>query len=296
MTGILLVDKPAGMTSHDVVDIIRKASGIRRIGHTGTLDPAATGLLILCVGKATRLSEYLIGMDKTYEGIMRLGVVTDSYDLDGQVLEELPVPDLGIPDLQAACDQFTGEIEQMPPMVSAVKVGGERLYKLARRGETVERPSRRVKVHEFQVLGYERPDVKVRVRCTRGTYVRSLCHDVGQQLGCGAVLAGLRRTWVGQHNVENALLATDFKVRNDVEERLLPIDQALDLPKVIVRSASRPQLANGGTLLRTDLMEDCPVSEGWVQIKGDSGQLLALGTVQPSAAGVRIQPRRVFTR
>jgi tRNA pseudouridine55 synthase len=296
MTGILLVDKPAGMTSHDVVDLIRKATGIRRIGHTGTLDPAATGLLILCIGKATRLSEYLIGMDKTYEGIMRLGIVTDSYDLDGEVLEERAVPEFSMAELQAACDGFTGSIEQMPPMVSAVKVGGERLYKLARRGETVERPTRSVTVHEFQVLGYDPPDVTVRVRCTRGTYVRSLCHDVGEQLGCGAVLAGLRRTWVGQHTVENARPVSAFQVRGDVEECLVSIDQALDLPVVSIRNSSRPQLANGAALIRTDLLDDCPVSEGWVQIKSESGQLLALGTMLASAAGLRVQPRRVLTQ
>jgi tRNA pseudouridine55 synthase len=199
MNGLLLVDKPAGITSHDVVDRIRRAAGTRKVGHTGTLDPGATGLLVLCLGVATRLSEHLTGLDKVYEGAMRLGLVTDSYDMDGKVTAESPVTaNLTMADIQSACDRFAGEIMQVPPMVSAVKVGGERLYKRARQGEVVERAARQVTVREFHVLSYKAPDAQIRVRCTRGTYVRSLCHDVGQALGCGAILASLRRTFVGQ--------------------------------------------------------------------------------------------------
>lgn len=294
MTGLLLVDKPAGMTSHDVVDCIRRAAGLRRIGHTGTLDPGATGLLVLCLGKATRLSEHLTGLDKTYEGTMRMGVVTDSYDLDGKVLEERPVPPLSVEAIQEVCDRFTGEIEQVPPMVSAVKVGGERLYKLARKGEVVERPSRRISVHEFQVLSYEAPDAVVRVRCSSGTYVRGLCHDVGGQLGCGAVLASLRRTFVGSHAVSEALPVAEFTGPEGVESRLLPIDSALNLPSVTVRNSSRSLLMSGGTLLLPDLKGPCEAREGWVQVKGENGKLLALGTVDSTAAGPRIHPKRVL--
>ena len=177
MNGILLVDKPTGMTSHDVVDRLRRAARIRRIGHTGTLDPGATGLLILCLGSATRLSEFLICLDKVYEGEMRLGIVTDSFDLDGKTVEERPVPHLDPVDIQKALDRFTGDILQVPPMVSAVKINGERLYKKARKGEVVERPPRPVTIREFVLLRYTPPNVVFRVRCTRGTYARSLCHD-----------------------------------------------------------------------------------------------------------------------
>jgi tRNA pseudouridine55 synthase len=294
MNGILLVDKPARLTSHDVVDRIRHAAGIRRVGHTGTLDPAATGLLVLCLGSATRLSEHLTGLDKVYEGAMRLGVVTDSYDLDGKVLETHEVPELTVDRIQHECDQFTGQIQQVPPMISAVKVGGERLYKMARKGEVVEREPRTVTVKEFCVLGYEPPDVMIRVRCTRGTYVRSLCHDVGQLLGCGAALAALRRTFVGPHSVEQARPVNAFVNRQDVVERLLSIDTALELPTAIVRPGSRTIVISGGTLVAGDLVGACPVQEGWVQIKLESGRLIALGQVVQGPAGARIHAKRVL--
>lgn len=295
MKGLLLVDKPAGMTSHDVVDRIRRASGIRRIGHTGTLDPAATGLLILCVGAATRLSEFLTGLDKVYEGAMRFGVVTDSYDFDGTVLEERSVPDLSEADIQATFDRFTGDIKQLPPMVSAVKVKGERLYKLARRGETVVREPRPVTVREFTLLRYTAPDAFFRLRCTRGTYARTLCYDVGEALGCGATLASLRRTGVGHHTVEAATPVDEFKTRADVEGRLLNAEDALDLPSAVVRSSSKRTVVAGGMLAPTDLVGECPVEAGWVQLRSDKGDLLALGEVRPTPSGVRVQPKRVLT-
>lgn len=294
MKGILLVDKPAGMTSHDVVDRIRRAAGTRRVGHTGTLDPAATGLLILCLGEATRLSDFLIGMDKVYEGTLRFGLVTDSYDLDGKVVEERPVPDLSEADIQKTFDQFTGDILQVPPMVSAVKVGGERLYKLARRGEVVEREPRPVTVREFTLLDYEAPDATFRLRCTRGTYARTLCYDVGEALGCGATLASLRRTAVGKHRVEDALPVDGFQSREDIESRLISPDEALDLPEVVARASGRRAVAAGAMLLPQDTVGEAPVQEGWVQIKNESGTLIALGEMQATPRGMAIQPKRVF--
>ncbi len=294
MKGVLLVDKPAGLTSHDVVDRIRRASGIRRVGHTGTLDPAATGLLVLCVGSATRLSEFLMGLDKVYEGAMRFGVITDSYDFDGQVVEERPVPDLSEAEIQQAFDRFTGEILQVPPMVSAVKVGGERLYKRARRGEVVVREPRPVTIHEFDLLDYRAPEARFRLRCTRGTYARTLCYDVGEVLGCGATLASLRRTAVGHHRIEDAAPLDSFQTREDVASRLLSVDTALDLPTVSVRSGSRAAVFSGGALTPRDLEEECPVDRGWVQLKSDRGELLALAVVQAHAGGVRLQPKRVI--
>jgi len=294
MNGILLVDKPAGITSHDVVDRIRRAAGTRRVGHTGTLDPGATGLLVLCLGAATRLSEHLTGLDKVYEGAMRLGIVTDSYDMDGKVVAENPVPALTAADIQRACDGFTGAIMQVPPMVSAVKVGGERLYKRARQGEVVERAPRQVTVREFRVLSYEAPDAQIRVKCTRGTYVRSLCHDVGHALGCGAILASLRRTFVGQFSVEDALPVDQFRDRDEVASRLKPIETALTLPSVTVRSTSRGAVISGVALNPDDLVSGCPVSKGWVQVKSESGRLLALGEVHVGPTGLWVHPKRVF--
>ncbi|MCX5771040.1 MAG: tRNA pseudouridine(55) synthase TruB [Candidatus Hydrogenedentes bacterium] len=294
MNGILLVDKPAGITSHDVVDRIRRAAGTRRVGHTGTLDPGATGLLVLCLGAATRLSEHLTGLDKVYEGAMRLGIVTDSYDMDGKVVAESPVPALTMGEIQQACDRLTGDLMQVPPMVSAVKVGGERLYKRARQGEVVERAARHVTVREFRVLSYEAPDAQIRVKCTRGTYVRSLCHDVGQALGCGAILASLRRTFVGHFSVEDALPVDQFTGPDHVASRLKPIETALTLPSVTVRSASRGAVISGAAVNPDDLVSGCPVSKGWVQVKSESGRLLALGEVNVGPTGLWIHPKRVF--
>ncbi|MCP4643411.1 MAG: tRNA pseudouridine(55) synthase TruB [bacterium] len=296
MTGILLIDKPQGVTSHDVVDMVRRAAGMRRVGHTGTLDPAATGLLILCLGPATRLSEFLTGLDKEYEGTMRLGLVTDSYDLDGTVTEENPVPDgLSADEVQAQFDRFTGDIMQIPPMVSAVKVGGKRLYKLARKGEVVERPPRPVTVREFALLGFEPPDVQFRVTCTRGTYARALCHDVGRELGCGATLAALRRTRVGAHSVDGAVSPDALTSQNDVLAKLVPVEDALDIPEVVVTGKAVEAVGSGSMIAGPSLVrwpED--LKEGWVQIKAPTGELLALGEIQGGVTGAVIQPKRVL--
>ena len=294
MKGVLLLDKPSCITSHDVVDRIRRAAHTRRVGHTGTLDPSATGLLIICVGEATRLSEYLTRLDKVYEGYLRFGVVTDSYDMDGEVLEENPVPELDPDAIQEAFDVFTGAIEQVPPMVSAVKVGGKRLYKLARKGETVERKPRNVTVKEFRLLGYEAPLAQFRVECTSGTYVRALCQDVGQIFGCGATLDSLRRVAVGRHRVENAIPVDDFQNEEDIYEHLIAMGEALDLPEVVVRPKGEHLVACGGALRRAELKTDCPITEGWIQVKSDRGELLALAQVEKGPVELQVLPRRVF--
>lgn len=294
MKGLLFVDKPKGPTSHDIVNRIRHAAHMRRVGHTGTLDPAATGLLILCLGAATRLTEMLTGLDKEYEGAMQLGVVTDSYDLDGVVIETNPLPDLTEVDLRAALQAFTGPIQQVPPMISAVRIGGERLYKKARKGETVDRPPRSVTVREFAFLAYEPPYVRFRVCCSSGTYVRSLCHDVGKRLGCGATLAGLRRTRVGKHSIERAQPLDVFVCPDDVLKHLAPIECALDLPEVAVPRARRRAVLSGNVLHPDDLIGPCPVQAGWVQVKSDAGELLALAQVKLAPTGLVIHPRRVL--
>lgn len=294
MRGILLVDKPSGMTSHDVVDRVRRAARTRRVGHTGTLDPAATGLLIICIGSATRLSEHFTGLDKTYEGTMRLGIETSSYDLDGEILVERPVPELDAAAIQKECDAFTGAISQIPPMVSAVKVDGERLYKLARKGEVVERPARQVTVHRFDVLRCALPDVSVIVTCSSGTYVRSLCHDVGQRLGCGAALASLRRTAVGRHRIEQAVALDALTSPEVVAAHLLPMGEALDLPVAVLEDRALTALSNGNPVSSRDLAGGCPVNHGWVQLKDGQGELLALGVVEPAGLEAFVHPRRVF--
>lgn len=203
--GILLVDKPAGPTSHDVVQAIRRHFGIPKVGHGGTLDPMATGLLVILLGRGTKLSERILASDKTYEGIMRLGVTTDTEDVDGQVLTESDYSHVRREDVEQAMARREGDQMQTPPMISAVKRQGVPLYKLARRGEVVERAPRLIHVYEFSLLSFDPPRVGFRLRCTKGTYVRTLCADIGRELGCGAFLESLRRTRAGEFSVEDAI-------------------------------------------------------------------------------------------
>jgi tRNA pseudouridine55 synthase len=225
LDGALLVDKPSEWTSHDVVAKVRGHFRLPKVGHCGTLDPMATGLLILVLGKATRYSERLMASDKVYEGTMRLGEVTDSYDADGELVETRPVPPLSLEDLNEAASAFVGDLQQIPPMVSAKKVGGVPLYRLARQGREIPREPRLVHVYTFRFEDYEDPFGYFRVSCTKGTYVRSLAHDLGQRLGCGAHLTALRRTGSGRFDVADALplkelLALD---RKGLEARVIPL-------------------------------------------------------------------------
>ena len=296
MNGILLVDKPQGMTSHDVVDALRKATHMRRIGHTGTLDPRATGLLIMCIGQATRLSQFFSDLDKTYEGAMRLGVETKSHDMDGVVVADHPVPEsLTRDDVQAVCGQFVGDIEQIPPMVSAIKVGGKRLYKIAREGGEVERKPRPVTIHRFDITTWEPPEAGIHVACTSGAYVRTLCHDVGQQLGCGAALSQLRRTHVGNYALENATPLEMLKDVEAVQAQLVPMGDALDLPEARADGTPLAIIQSGGAISSKALLSPCPVNSGWVQIKDAKGRLIAIALAQPTAMGARLQPKRVFS-
>ena len=225
--GILLIDKPGGITSHDAVDAVRGVLGIRKIGHAGTLDPMATGLLVMGVGRATRLLRFLGELDKEYEGTARLGVETDTLDADGDLVRTAEV-DVTEADVRAAMAVFIGEIEQRPPAHSAVKVGGQKLYERARRGEEVEAPVRRVRVESFELLRFASPDVDFRVRCSSGTYVRSLGAGLGRRLGCGAHLSRLVRTRIGSFSVADARPPHD-------PGGPLPIERAVDhLPRVDV--------------------------------------------------------------
>jgi tRNA pseudouridine55 synthase len=203
--GALLIDKPSGPTSHDIVDALRRHLRLKKVGHAGTLDPNATGLLILLLGRATKLSEKLMGGDKVYEGTCKLGEVTNSYDADGELVSSLPVPPVTLEELNELAAGFVGDLMQVPPMVSAVKKDGVPLYKLARKGVEVERKPKLVHVFSFRFTRYEEPIGAFRVACTKGTYVRSLIHELGQKIGCGAHLVNLRRLASGNFNVAEAL-------------------------------------------------------------------------------------------
>ena len=229
LEGVLLVDKPIGLTSHDVVSHLRRKLGMKRIGHAGTLDPLATGLLIMLVGKATRVSQYLMSLDKEYEGTIELGKVTNSHDAEGEVLETRPVPPLTEGELRAALQGFLGDQYQTPPMFSAIKVGGVPLYKRARQGEDVAREPRFIRVSSFELTKFASPLVDFRLQCSKGTYVRTLAHDLGQKLGCGAHLAALRRTATDRFRIGEALplAVIEEMPLAEIEKRLLPAHLAV---------------------------------------------------------------------
>ena len=224
LDGAILVDKPAGPTSHDVVDAIRRKFGIKKVGHCGTLDPNATGLLIIVLGRGTKLSERLMGDDKVYEGTIKFGEETDSCDSDGELTASLPVPLLTLDQLNEEAARFIGDQMQIPPMVSAIKKNGVPLYKLARKGIEVEREPRLIHIYNFRFTEYTEPLGQFRVACTKGTYIRSIAHDLGQKLGCGAHLTTLRRSASGKFDVADALpLDTILKLTTaELEKRVMP--------------------------------------------------------------------------
>ncbi len=224
LDGALLVDKPSGPTSHDVVAMIRRKFNIEKVGHCGTLDPQATGLLIIVLGRATKLSEKLMASDKVYEGLIKFGESTDSYDADGQLVSSLPVPPMTVEELNEAGTSFLGDQMQVPPMVSAVKMAGVPLYKLARKGIEVERKPRLIHIYTFRFSEYNEPLGRFKLACTKGTYVRSVAHDLGQKLGCGAHLATLRRSASGRFDVTEASKLDDLLKMSlaEVQQRVIP--------------------------------------------------------------------------
>lgn len=229
LDGVLLVDKPADHTSHDVVARLRGILRMKRIGHAGTLDPMATGLLVMLVGKATRLSQYLMSTEKEYAGTIELGRVTNTQDAEGEVLETRPVPVLSEADVLAAMNGFLGDQYQTPPMFSAIKIGGKPLYKSARAGEEVEREPRFIRVIRYDLVRWQSPEIDFRVLCTKGTYVRTLAHDLGQRLGCGGHLKALRRTASGALDLSRAVTLEQLQKMTlpEVERILIPAWEAV---------------------------------------------------------------------
>ncbi|HEX4653683.1 MAG TPA: tRNA pseudouridine(55) synthase TruB [Candidatus Udaeobacter sp.] len=225
--GVLLVDKAEGMTSHDVVALARRKLGIKKIGHCGTLDPIATGLLLLTIGRGTKVQDLLMSEDKEYAGTFVLGVTTDTQDREGQVLQERPVPAFDNDQIRSAFEKFRGDFYQLPPMVSAKKHGGVPLYKLARQGKTVEREPRLVHVYRHTIDRIELPEIDFSVLCSKGFYVRTYVHDIGEALGCGAHLKTLRRTRSGRFDVANAITVEEIKraPREQVLQRLLSLPE-----------------------------------------------------------------------
>lgn len=287
-SGILLLDKPVGITSNAALGRAKRILGIKKAGHTGTLDPMASGLLILCFGQATKVAAFLLDADKAYEAVLQLGVTTDSEDAEGEVLERNDVPAFDRGQIEAVLDRFRGPIEQVPPMHSALKHKGQRLYELARRGETVDRPPRAVTIHDLQLVARDAEALTLRVACSKGTYIRSLARDIGEALGCGAHLAGLRRTGSSPFEVGDAIELDALESRSQEEARALlaPPDRALDhLPTVSLDQHQADRIVQGQRL--AGLPDAC---SGRVRIYGPD---TFIGIGESDGSG-HLKPVRLF--
>ncbi len=293
ISGIANVDKPAGMTSHDVVAAVRRASGQRRVGHAGTLDPMATGVLIVCLGEATRVVEYLMAGRKVYEAWVHLGVETDTYDAAGAVVATGAAEQITRAEIEETLSQFVGVIEQVPPMYSAIKSGGQPLYKLARRGIEVEREGRQVEIHEIRVRDWAPPLLHLDITCSKGTYIRSLAHDLGQALGCGGHLARLVRTASGRFTLAEATpleaLLESLHQSGGVPY-LLPLDVALgDYPALILDAEAEARIRHGQQI---ELPSRPSTTGDLLRAYGPDGAFVAL--LRYDAASARWQPEKVF--
>ena len=275
--GILVIDKSAGWTSQDVAAKLRGVFHERRVGHGGTLDPMATGVLPVFIGRATRAAEFLESAEKGYVAGLRLGVVTDTQDTSGTVLETNSVC-VTRAQLEAALRQFLGPIEQIPPMYSAIKINGQKLYELARRGQEVARKPRSITIHALELLEGEGADWTIRVRCSKGTYVRTLCHDLGRALGCGGCMSSLRRTRAGSFTLAQAVTmqqVLDFAAGQDPQQLLMPVDAVFAAhPPLIVTLGQAAKLKNGAQV------KDWQFQSGTYRVYAEDGEFLLLGRVE----------------
>lgn len=273
MNGIVIVDKPQGWTSQDVTARLRRVFSTRRIGHGGTLDPMATGVLPVFVGRATRAVEFFEHAEKTYEATLRLGMKTDTQDITGTVLEERPVT-VTEQDILNVLPAFRGEILQIPPMYSALKVNGQKLYDLARKGKEVERQPRPITIHELELLHFDGQDARIRVRCSKGTYIRTLCEDMGEKLGCLGTMAALRRTQAGEYTIEKAVPLQTLLDAENPEQYLLSMDSPfLGYPAVTLSENQEKRCRNGNAFTFR-------VPDGTYRAYGKNGEFLMLARVE----------------
>jgi len=290
MSGVIVIDKPIGMTSHDVVQIVRKGTNIRRAGHTGTLDPRASGVLVVLVGPAVRLSEYVSASDKRYQAVIQLGTTTDTYDADGRVLSTTSV-DISEKQFDDVLQSFVGQIEQVPPPYSSVKVKGRHAYDMARNGEEVDLEPRTINVYNLDLLEWAPPEAVIDVYCSSGTYVRSLAHDLGEKLGCGAHLIGLRRTKSGRFTLRDAVplrkLREAFE-NNTWQNFIIPAAEALsDWPAVELTMEQLDIVRHGRRI---------PAEPGvgpMARAISEEGELIGLLELDPETQ--EWQPKKVFT-
>lgn len=296
INGVIVIRKEQGFTSHDVVAKMRGICGQKKIGHTGTLDPAATGVLPVCLGSGTKLCDMLADRDKEYVAELLLGVTTDTQDITGTVLAEQAVK-VTEDEVRKVCESFVGDYNQIPPMYSALKVGGKKLYELAREGKSVERQARPVRILELEILQIELPVIKMRVVCSKGTYIRTLCDDIGRALGCGGAMKSLERTRVGTFTLENAVTLgklQELKDAGKLTSVVLPVDRIFDeCPKLHVTEEFVRLLDNGNAILQEQTEEN---------IKYENGRWIRFYRMDESFAGVyaydsgkrRYQPVKMF--
>ena len=285
LSGLLVLDKPEGLTSHSAVQRVRRALGVKRAGHAGTLDPLATGVLLVAVGRATRLLEYLTLQDKAYRAVTRLGVRTETLDREGAVLETLPVPDPDGDALEQALARFRGPQRQTAPVFSAIKRGGQRLYQKARRGEAVEAPVRDVTVHRLDLVAWQPPDLTVDVVCSKGTYVRALARDLGEALGSAGTLWQLRRTHSGAFGLDQAVTLAQVQEDPQAAALLPPEAMVADLPRVTVDAEAAAALARGMALPRPE-----GANEGTCAVFTTDGALLGIG----QGDGAFLRPHKIL--
>lgn len=276
MNGIINVYKEKGYTSHDVVAVLRKIAGQKKIGHTGTLDPDATGVLPVCLGRATKLCDLLTDRDKTYEAVLLLGKTTDTQDISGAILKEQPTDHLNEAEVTKVIESFKGTYDQIPPMYSALKVNGKKLYELAREGKTVERKSRKVTIYQIHIKEIQLPRVRMEVTCSKGTYIRTLCHDIGNLLGTGGCMEELTRTKVGRFELKDSLKLEelrDLAQNGRLEDALIPLDQMFsELQSVVPAEKYIPKAYNGNDFSETSyrkLENSAPVKRSEYMMQRD---------------------------
>jgi len=276
MNGIIIVDKPADWTSHDVIAKLRGALNIKRIGHGGTLDPMATGVLPVFIGRATRAAEFCENAEKEYLAVLRLGLETDTQDITGNTLKECVVS-VSAKDITAVIPRFLGAQKQIPPMYSAVKIGGKKLYELARRGVEVPRPARDIFISDIRLLSSDGNDHSLQIACSKGTYIRTLCHDIGAALGCGGTMASLRRTRAGAFTIDNARTLSDILgliSAGDIGKIALPVDSIFSEYPQVILSKQDTRKCKAGALLCAETPAD-----GRFRFYGPDNEFLALGDV-----------------
>ncbi len=299
MDGVLNINKPPGPTSHDIVAKVRHISGEKRVGHAGTLDPLASGVLLVCLGNATRIVEYLMSWRKVYRTTAVFGVSTDTEDAAGQIIEESDASYV----TEDMLDKFMGKISQTPPMVSAVRYKGRKLYEIARGGQIVERASRTVEIYSLKLVEFHpgtKPEAVLDVECSKGTYIRTLCADIGRELGCGGYMKSLIRTAVGWFTLENSVTLSvieELASKGRLNEVLHPIDEVLkDMPAVVVQTSDIKRILNGAPIYVEDAIANVQDGDN-VRIKSPDGSLLGIGKVFYLPDGkIQLKPSKVLAK